>query len=111
MTKLLLKAIVPLGAAAVLFSAFSGVFGQTPTPTPDDTPPVQPTFSVPQRPLPDATRVGVAAGTELSLTLDDAIEMALKNNNDIGVSRAGTKTSNLDLLGVKGAYDPLVATV
>ena len=110
MTKLLLKAIVPLGAAAVLFSAFSGVFGQTPTPTPDDTPPVQPTFSVPQRPLPDATRVGVAAGTELSLTLDDAIEMALKNNNDIGVSRAGTKTSNLDLLGVKGAYDPLVAS-
>jgi len=65
---------------------------------------------VPQRPLPDATRVGVVAGTELSLSLDDAIEMALKNNNDIGVSRAGTKTSNLDLLGVKGAYDPLVAS-
>ncbi|HQZ83414.1 MAG TPA: TolC family protein [Pyrinomonadaceae bacterium] len=112
MTKLLLKTIVPLGAAVVLFSAFSGVLGQTPrpTPTPDDRPPVQPTFSVPQRPLPDATRVGVVAGTELSLSLDDAIEMALKNNNDIGVSRAGTKTSNLDLLGVKGAYDPLVAS-
>jgi len=111
-TKLLLKTIVPLGAAVVLFSAFSGVLGQTPrpTPTPDDRPPVQPTFSVPQRPLPDATRVGVVAGTELSLSLDDAIEMALKNNNDIGVSRAGTKTSNLDLLGVKGAYDPLVAS-
>src|SRR5690606_11860220 len=103
---------MPLGAALVLLSAFSGALGQTPapTPTPDDKPPVQPTFSVPQRPLPDATRVGVAAGTELSLTLDQAIEMALKNNNDIGVSRAGTKTSNLDLLGVKGAYDPLVAS-
>lgn len=110
MTKLLLKSFMPLGAAIVLFSAFSGALGQTPTPTPDDKPPVQPTFSVPQRPLPDATRVGVAAGTELSLTLDQAIEMALKNNNDIGVSRAGTKTSNLDLLGVKGAYDPLVAS-
>jgi len=109
-TNLLLKTIVPLGAAVILFSAFSGVLGQTPTPTPDDRPPVQPTFTVPQRPLPDATRVGVAAGTELSLTLDQAIEMALKNNNDIGVSRAGTKTSNLDLLGVKGAYDPLIAS-
>ncbi len=91
---------MPLGAAFVALSAASSAVAQTPTPTPADKPPVQPTFSVPLRPLPDATRIGVAAGTELSLTLDEAIEMALKNNNDIGVSRAGTKTSNLDLLGV-----------
>ncbi|HMM80314.1 MAG TPA: TolC family protein [Pyrinomonadaceae bacterium] len=108
--KLLLRSFMPLGAAFVVFSAASGAVAQTPTPTPADKPPVQPTFSVPLRPLPDATRIGVAAGTELSLTLDEAIEMALKNNNDIGVSRAGTKTSNLDLLGVKGAYDPLLAS-
>ncbi len=54
---------------------------------PTEPPPVAPNFVAPVRPLPSAERVGVDALNQLSLTLDDAIRMALQNNNDIDSSR------------------------
>ena len=88
----------------------------TPTPTPVPTPtsvdavPVAPTFSTPPRPMPSADRIGVDAVNQLSLTLQQAIEMALKNNNDIDASRNNSRISDFNLLGARGVYDPLLTS-
>jgi HAE1 family hydrophobic/amphiphilic exporter-1 len=106
-----------------------GVLAQTPTPSPTPTvkpdsskvnttkvvpaadlpnepPPVAPNFTPPVRPLPSAERVGVDAANQIPLTLDQAIEMALQNNNDIDSSRISVKIAEENLKGAKGAYDP-----
>ena len=85
-------------------------FAQTPTPTPNvpDTVPVAPTFNTPERPMPSAERIGVNTDNQLSLTLDQAIEMALKNNNDIDASRNDAQISGFGLKGARGIYDPLL---
>jgi outer membrane protein len=69
--------------------------------------PVPPTFTKPLPPLPDASRVGVVTGDELPLTLGQAIEMALTNNNDIDVSRNDVRIAEFNLKAAKGIYDPL----
>jgi len=79
----------------------------TPSPTPEP-PPTQPNFSAPLRPMPSADRIGVDTGSEMSLTLDQAIEMALKNNNDIDASRNNVRISDFSLNAVQGIYDPLI---
>jgi outer membrane protein TolC len=88
-----------------------GAFSQTPTPLPSPTPdepmPVPPTFNKPLPPLPDMSRIGVVTGDELSLTLDKAIEMALRNNNDIDVSRNNVRIAEFNFKAAKGIYDPL----
>ncbi|MBK8302155.1 MAG: TolC family protein [Chloracidobacterium sp.] len=84
---------------------FSSAFGQTPTPTPEPTP-IQPTFTTPLKPMPDPSRVGVNTAEPLSLPLTDAIDMALKNNNDIDVSRNDAQISDFNLKAAKGIYDP-----
>ncbi len=107
-----------LGAVRLISGAFlfvlavSVVGAQTPTPTatPHEPPPVQPKFQTPLRPMPSAARVGVEIDEQLSLTLDQAIEMALKNNNEIDASRNDSKISDLDLFGARGAYDPLLVS-
>src|SRR4051794_8573529 len=58
-----------------------------PASLPAEPPPIAPDFKAPARPLPSAERVGVDVGNQLPLTLDQAIEMALQNNNNIDVSR------------------------
>jgi len=94
-------------AATLVFTA--AAFSQTPTPTPpDDSMPVAPQVDTPVRPMPDASRIGVQTGDQLSLTLEDAIEMALKNNNDIDASRNDVKIAGYGVTGAKGVYDPLI---
>lgn len=88
---------------AALFTGFVGA--QTPTPTPEPTP-VQPTFATPLKPMPDSSRVGVNTADPLSLSLTDAIDMALKNNNDIDVSRNDAQIADFNLKAAKGIYDP-----
>ncbi len=56
--------------------------------------------------MPSVARVGVNAADQLSLTLDQAIEMALKNNNDIDASRNTVQISEFGLKGARGIYDP-----
>jgi HAE1 family hydrophobic/amphiphilic exporter-1 len=58
--------------------------------------------------MPDQSRIGVETGTELSLTLQDAIEMALKNNNDIDASRQSVHIADFAWRAARGIYDPFV---
>ncbi|MFN6963703.1 MAG: TolC family protein [Pyrinomonadaceae bacterium] len=96
--------------------------GQTPAPTPSpvpdyvpaelpaDPPPVAPDLAAPIRPLPDASRVGVDQAAQLSLTIEQAIELALRNNNNIDVSRNNRRIGEFNLRALRGAYDPLIAS-
>ena len=94
----------------------AAVSAQTPSPTPlplpspDDPMPIAPTFSKPAAPMPILDRVGVDYGNQLSLTLDQAVEMALKNNNDIDVSRNDAKIADINLNAARGVYDPLLSS-
>ncbi len=90
----------------------------SPTPTPinsnvtlpNDVPPVAPNFEAENRPLPSTERVGVDIADQLSLTLEEAIEMALQNNNDIDVSRIDVQIAEFNLRAARGVYDPLLSS-
>lgn len=110
----------------ILFSAFV-VAAQDPTPLPAATPvplpspyvpgaalpveppPIAPNFQAPPRPLPSSDRVGVDLANQISLTLEEAIERALNNNNDIDTSRNDVQIAEFNLRGARGVYDPLLA--
>ncbi|HKX83166.1 MAG TPA: hypothetical protein VJL58_03010, partial [Pyrinomonadaceae bacterium] len=81
-----------------------------PADLPSDPPPVAPNFEAPVRPLPSAERVGVDNVNQISLSLEQAIEMALKNNNNIDVSRNNVQIAEFNLRGSRGVYDPLIAS-
>lgn len=93
----------------------------TPTPTPaenvltppaalpGDPPPVAPNFASPLRPMPSTERVGVNNADQLSLTVEDAIRLALENNNDIDISRQDKQVEEFRLKAARGVYDPFVA--
>jgi len=103
----LLTALVFCCAVATASPGQSPTATATPTVPTNDPLPTQPTFDKPVRPLPSVERVGVNAADQLSLTLDQAIEMALKNNNDIDASRNTAQISEFGLKGARGIYDPL----
>jgi len=77
-----------------------------PAPLPD-APPVAPDFSAPLRPFPSADRVGVDNANQLSLTLREAIALALKNNNDIDTSRIDVQIAEYNLKAARSIFDPL----
>ena len=101
-------------------SLFVGVAkAQTPTPTPvvDDkqqvapenlkgVPPIAPAFRSDDRALPDLGRVGVDMLDQRSLTLNEAITLALENNNDIEVTRKNVRIAEFDLRAARGVYQP-----
>ncbi|HTH50294.1 MAG TPA: TolC family protein [Pyrinomonadaceae bacterium] len=78
-----------------------------PTPTPDEPLPTQPNFNKPLPPIPDLVRVGVDAENQLPITLQDAVEMALKNSNDIEASRKSVHIAEFALQADRGVYDPV----
>lgn len=83
---------------------------QTPTqtPVPNDAPmPVQRQFPALATPTPDPTRVGVNQADPLPLTLADAIDMTLRNNNNIDVTRNNVEINEFNLRAAKGIYDPI----
>jgi HAE1 family hydrophobic/amphiphilic exporter-1 len=53
-----------------------------------------------------AQRIGVAADKQTTLTLRDAVAMALENNRDIEIERLNTQLNEFDLRAAKGVYDP-----
>src|SRR5687767_12506870 len=57
--------------------------GIAPAELPENPPPIAPDFQAPIRPLPSADRVGVDNANQMPMTLEEAIEMALQNSNDI----------------------------
>jgi outer membrane protein TolC len=118
-----LRLVARMFPGGVLLFLLSGlVFGQTPEPTtspfpiptpdvrPDEPPPVQPTFYIPLRPMPNGERIGVSLDNQMPLTIDQAIEMALSNNNDIDASRNTARISDFGLMRARGVYDPLLAS-
>ena len=93
----------------------------TPSPTPTfvdatpaavlpvDPPPVARDFASPVRPMPSTERVGVDNANQLSLTVEDAIRLALENNNEIDISRQDKQVEEFRLRGARGVYDPFIA--
>ncbi|HKR12164.1 MAG TPA: TolC family protein, partial [Pyrinomonadaceae bacterium] len=55
----------------------------------------------------NGARVGVDATTTVPITLNEAIRLALENNNDISTSRIDVEMSEHDLTAARGAYDPV----
>ncbi|MDI1243612.1 MAG: TolC family protein [bacterium] len=105
---------------AVLLAAGSA-FGQDPTPTPTPevadkqpvapealkgVPVIAPNYRSDDRSLPDLGRVGVDMLDQRSLTLNDAIRLALENNNDIEVTRQNVRIAEFDLRAARGYYQP-----
>ncbi|MEO7673169.1 MAG: TolC family protein [Pyrinomonadaceae bacterium] len=81
--------------------------GAAPATLPADPPPIAPNFEAPVRPLPSAERVGVDIANQLPLTLEEVIEMALRNNNDIDTSRNDVQIAEFNFRGARGVYDPI----
>lgn len=52
-------------------------------------------------------RVGIDPSSPTPITLQEAIRLALENNNDIATSRIDVEMSEYDLTAARGAYDPL----
>ncbi len=63
-------------------------------------------YAAPKKPLPPLVRVGVESTEPLPLTLNEAIRLALTNNNDIATSRIDVEISEDELTSARGAYDP-----
>jgi HAE1 family hydrophobic/amphiphilic exporter-1 len=79
--------------------------GAPSNPLPKDPPAVAPSYEAPSRELPSVERVGVDAGEPFTLTLEDAVRMALENNNDIEATRIDVAVSEHELTAARGAYD------
>lgn len=80
-----------------------------PNELPTEPPPVAPNFEAPSRPLPSAERVGVDIMNQMPLTLDEAIRLALENNNDIDSARVQVQIAEFGLRGARGVYDPIIS--
>jgi HAE1 family hydrophobic/amphiphilic exporter-1 len=110
--------------ASAFYAAKAQTPVATPSPTPIDSPTLtplpgvdplpavpQPNYPVQQTvqppPLPDLTRLGVARGNPLPLSMNDAIRRALENNNDIQVARDDVRINETTLRSLQGIYDPV----
>ena len=99
----------------VLAASVFDVTGQTPTPTPavsdasenlPGVPEIAPNYRSDDRGLPDLGRVGIDIARQRTLTLSEAIELALVNNRDIEVSRKTFTMAEFDLRSARGFYQP-----
>lgn len=59
--------------------------------------------------MPSLERVGVDVTDSMPLSLNDAIRLALENNNDIDASRNNVQSSEYDLKISRSAYDPIIS--
>jgi outer membrane protein TolC len=69
-------------------------------------PAIDPNYRSDDRSMPDLGRVGVNMTDQKSLTLAEAISLALENNKDIEVTRKNVKIAEFDLKAARGAYEP-----
>ncbi|MEJ7617818.1 MAG: TolC family protein, partial [Pyrinomonadaceae bacterium] len=84
--------------------------GIAPAELPAEPPPIAPNYRAPARALPSAERVGVDAAAQTPLTLNEAIKLALQNNNDIETASIDVRLAEFDLRGARGIYDPLISS-
>ena len=59
-----------------------------------------------EKPVQTPERVGVETADALPLSLNEAIRLALENNNDIRTSRIDVEKAEYNLTARRGAYDP-----
>lgn len=98
------------------------VSGQDPTPTPIErdrqgaapenvkgVPDIAPSYRSDERGLPDLGRVGVDLANQRTLTLREAIELALENNRDIEITRKTYTMAEFDLRSTRGFFQPRLA--
>lgn len=84
--------------------------GIAPAQLPTEPPTIAPGYEAPTRPLPSAERVGIRTSEQLPLSLNDAIRLALENNNDIDTARIGVRLAEFDLTSARGIYDPTISS-
>ncbi len=72
-------------------------------------PAVAPDYHSNDRNLPDLGRVGVDMTDQKTLTLNDALELALENNLDIEVTRKNVRIAQFDLDNARGFFQPRFA--
>lgn len=77
-----------------------------PADLPEEPPPIAPNFEGEIRPLPSADRIGIDNAEQMPMTLQDVIEKALQNSNDIDTTRNDVQIAEFELKSVKGVYDP-----
>jgi HAE1 family hydrophobic/amphiphilic exporter-1 len=82
----------------------------SPAELPAEPPPIAPNFEAPARPLPSAERVGVDVSNQVPLALNEAIALALQNNNDIDGSRIDVQVAEYQLEAARGIYDPIFSS-
>jgi HAE1 family hydrophobic/amphiphilic exporter-1 len=85
-----------------------------PTGAPQDltlpVPAIAPDFRASAGPFPTLERVGVDMAEQRTLTIREALELALSNNKDIEVARQNVRVAEFDLQGARGVYDPRFTT-
>jgi outer membrane protein len=72
-------------------------------------PSIAPQYQSEDKSLPDLGRVGVDMLDQKTLTLREAIKLALENNKDIEVSRQTVKSAEFDLQSADGFYVPRIS--
>ena len=116
------QSLLPQLPYVLLVAVFIGVFSlsaqaqsnpaatqsATETVMPKRLPMIAPDYVAPEKPLPTIERVGVNDGDALPLSLNEAIRLALENNNDIRASRIDVEMAEHNLTASRGAYDPRV---
>jgi HAE1 family hydrophobic/amphiphilic exporter-1 len=103
----------PLANPTPLPSSSPGQIVVPPTVTsnlPAEQPPVAPNFRANIGPLPSGQRVGVDVANQLSLTIEDAVGMALENNRNVEIARNNREINEYNLKAFRGVYDPLLAS-
>ncbi|HKP69900.1 MAG TPA: TolC family protein [Pyrinomonadaceae bacterium] len=85
----------------------------TPTPTqpvsdqePLRVPSVAPNYEADKATYPQLALIGVSFDRQQTMTLREVVELALRNNKDIEVSRSVVRSAEATLMGAKGFYDP-----
>src|SRR5436189_82667 len=72
-------------------------------------PAIAPNYRSNDRTLPDLGRVGVDMTDQRSLTLNEALGLALENNLDIEVTRKNNRIAEFDLANARSFYQPRFA--
>jgi len=81
------------------------------TPAPSATDLQEPVFpdaqARPLPPMPNLSRLGVTFDNAVTMTLNDAIRLALTNNNDIEMAKDDVRYAETQLRALEGVYDPV----
>jgi HAE1 family hydrophobic/amphiphilic exporter-1 len=72
-------------------------------------PQIAASYRAPISGLPDLGRVGVNMTDQRSMTLQDAVTMALESNKDIEVTKENIRIAEFDLKSARGVYEPRFA--